>query len=296
MKKRISFYDQISKNKRNSILLSIFVFLVLFSLVYIISYVFAPESAILILSFSTILICAHIYTSYNYGDKIVLAATGAKPAHPRKHIYYLNIVEGLSLAAGIPKPKAYVIENDEINAFATGKDPKHASIAVTTGALEKLNRLELEGVVAHEISHIKNYDIRFAMLVAVMVGLVAIISHIFLRSWRFSSRRRKDEGAGLLILIGLLLAIFAPIIVRLVQLAISRKREYLADASAAKLTRYPEGLASALEKIMKYNRGKMKVSEAVSHLFFVDPNKSALDELFATHPPIKKRIEILRSM
>jgi len=201
----------------------------------------------------------------------------------------------LKLAAGIPKPKIYVIESDDINAFATGKDPKHASLAVTTGLLKNLKRDEIEGVIGHELSHVKNYDIRFATLVAVLVGLVAIISHMFLRTFSFGGKRDRDKG-GILILIGLILAIFAPIVARLVQFAVSRRREYLADASSVQLTRYPEGLASALEKIMKINTGKMKVSEAVSHLFFTDPNKSALDSLYATHPPIKERIKILRSM
>jgi heat shock protein HtpX len=185
-----------------------------------------------------------------------------------------------------------------MNAFATGKDPNHASIAVTTGLLENLKRDELEGVIGHEMSHVRNYDIRFATYIAVLVGLVAILSDLLMRSfWYGGGRRDKEEkGFGLLIIVGLILAIFAPIIVRLVQFAVSRRREFLADASSAELTRYPEGLASALEKIMKVNEGKMKVSEAVSHLFFVDPKRSALDSLYATHPPIKERIKILRSM
>jgi heat shock protein HtpX len=153
-------------------------------------------------------------------------------------------------------------------------------------------------VIGHELSHVRNYDIRFAMLVAVLVGLVAIISNLLLRSWMWGGRSSREErgNAGVLILVGIALAVISPIIVRLVQLAISRRREYLADASGAQLTRYPDGLADALEKIKKYNEGKMKVSEAVSHLFFTDPNKSGLDSLLATHPPIEKRIEILRAM
>jgi len=244
-----------------------------------------------------VIIFVYTYGSYNYGDRIVLAATKAKPVkeNDRRYTHLINVVDGLSIAAGIPKPKIYVIESNEINAFATGKNPQHASVAVTTGLLNNLKRDEIEGVIGHELSHIKNYDIRFATLVAVLVGLVAIISHMFLRSFRYGGKKDRDKG-GLLILVGVVLAIFAPIIVRLVQLAISRRREYLADASSVQLTRYPEGLASALEKIKKINAGKMKVSEAVSHLFFTDPNKSPLDSLYATHPPLKKRIKILRSM
>ena len=295
--KRISFHDQIAKNKRSSILLGVLVFSFLVALIYVISQIFAPELSLVFLIFSMVIIFVYTYSSYNYGDRIVLAATKAKlvKENDRRYTHLINVVDGLSIAAGIPKPKIYVIESDEINAFATGKDPKHASVAVTTGLLNNLKRDEIEGVVGHELSHVKNYDIRFATLVAVLVGLVAIISHMFLRSFRYGGKRDRDKG-GLLILVGVVLAIFAPIVVRLVQFAISRRREFLADASSVQLTRYPEGLASALAKIMKINTGKMKVSEAVSHLFIADPNKSALDSLYATHPPIKERIKILKAM
>ncbi|MEM2896712.1 MAG: M48 family metallopeptidase [Candidatus Bathyarchaeia archaeon] len=297
--KRISFYDQIAKNKRNSIFLSIIIFSLLVLLIYIISEILIPELSFIFLIFAIVVVFFYTYGTYNYGDRIALAATGAKPideADPR-YVYLVNVVEGLSIAAGIPKPKLYVIESDELNAFATGKDPEKASIAVTTGLLKNLKRDELEGVIGHEMAHIKNYDIRFATLVAVMVGLVAILSDMFLRTLRYSSgNRKKDSKGGLLILIGILLAIFAPIVARLVQFAVSRRRELLADASSVELTRYPPGLANALEKIMKLNKGNMKVSEAISHLFFVDPNKSPLDELYATHPPIEQRIRILRAM
>jgi heat shock protein HtpX len=298
---KISFYDQMSKNKRDSVLLGILVFSSLIGLVYVIAEIFTPGFSFGFLTFAGIIIILYSYASYSYGDKVVLAATRAIPIkeNDRKYIHLINVVEGLSIAAGIPKPKIYVIESNEMNAFATGKDPQHASIAVTTGLLNNLKRDELEGVIGHEMSHIRNYDIRFATYIAVLVGLVAILSDVLMRSfWYGGGRRDRDEekGFGLLIIVGLILAIFAPIIVRLVQFAVSRRREFLADASSAELTRYPEGLASALEKIMENNEGKMKISEAVSHLFFVDPNKSALDSLYATHPPIKERIKILRSM
>ncbi len=295
--KRISFHDQIAKNKRNSVLLGVLVFSFLVVFIYVMGQIFVPELSIVFLIFSMVIVFVYTYGSYNYGDRVVLAATKAKPVKEgdRRYIHLINAVEGLSIAGGIPKPKIYVIESDDINAFATGKDPEHASVAVTTGLLKNLKRDEIEGVIGHELSHIKNYDIRFATLVAVLVGLVAIISHMFLRTFRFGGKKDGDKG-GMLILVGLILAIFAPIIVRLVQFAISRKREFLADASSVKLTRYPAGLASALEKIMRVNTGKMKVSEAVSHLFFADPNKSSLDSLYATHPPIKERIKVLKSM
>jgi len=299
---KISFYDQISKNRRNSILLVTITFILFISLIYVIAWVLAPALSLFFLIIAAVIMVVHVYTSYNYGDRIVLAATNAKPADAREHVYLINTVEGLAIAAGIPTPKIYVIESDEMNAFATGKDPAHASVAVTTGLLRNLNRSELEGVIGHELSHVKNYDIRFATLVAAFVGLIAILSYLFLRSYRMAGLTRREErerGGGLgviIVLAGFILAIFAPIAVRLVQAAISRRRELLADASSVELTRYPEGLASALEKIMKINRGKMNVSEAVSHLFFVDPNKTPLDMLYATHPPLEQRIKILRAM
>jgi heat shock protein HtpX len=293
---KVSFYEQISKNKRNSIFLTVIVAVILLGLFYLIGLIFEPGSVFLFLTIGAVVTLIHIWVSYSVGDKIILKAMNAKPADDVKQRYLIDTVEGLSIAAGIPKPKVYVIESDEINAFATGKDPKHASIGVTTGALKTLKRDELEGVVGHEISHIGNYDIRFATLVAALIGMIGIISYMILNSWRFGGSRDERGGLIWLILIGLVLAIFAPIVSRIVQAAISRKREYAADAGSAKLTRYPEGLADALEKIKKVNQGKMKVSESISHLFFSDPNKSALDNIFATHPPIEKRIEVLREM
>ncbi len=297
-RKHISFYDQIARNKRKSFLLAVGVFALLTSMIYLIGLAVAPEYSTALLFFGLIFSSVHVLTTYNYGDKLILSAVKAQPADPRRHVYLINTVEGLSIAAGIPPPKVYILDWDDINAFATGKDPKHASIAVTRGALEKLDRLELEGVVGHEIAHIANYDIRFMTVVAAMVGLIAIVSDMFLRSIRYTPRRKDDKKGkgGLIMLIALLLAVVSPIIARIVQAAISREREFLADATSAKLTRYPEGLASALEKIMRFNKAKNRVSEAVSHLFISDPNRSPLDMLFATHPPIEERIKILRSM
>jgi heat shock protein HtpX len=293
---KISFYDQIAKNNRNSVVLSIFIVALVALLVYIIAYILAPAYAIFILIFAAVIMIVDAYASYNYGDRLVLKATNAKPADPVQDVYLINTVEGLSIAAGIPPPKVYVVEDDEINAFAVGKDPKHASIAVTTGALNNLNRTELEGVVGHELTHVADYDVRFMTLVAVLVGLVAILSWMLIRSYLFGAREERGR-IGVLIVIGFLLAIIAPLFSRIVQAMVSRRRELSADAGSAKLTRYPEGLASALEKIQKVNEGKkMKVSEAMSHLFISDPNKSPLDDIFATHPPLSQRIKILRSM
>lgn len=293
--KRTSFYSQIGKNKRDSVILIIVVLVILLALVYAFSQAFLPELALVLLAGFGIAVVLQAILSYKYGDKVVLKSTGAKPADPVKHVYLINTVEGLALAAGLPAPKVYVIPNKDINAFATGRDPKHASIAVTQGALDKLNRKELEGVLAHEMSHIGNYDIRFFMMVAVFVGLIAIVSQVILRSMLFGGGRR-DKNAAPILIAALVLAVVAPIASKMAQLAISRRREYLADATAAKLTRYPPGLASALEKISKHNSGKMKVSEAVSHLFISDPKSTFFDGLFATHPPIAKRIAVLKSM
>ncbi|MBU5688081.1 MAG: M48 family metallopeptidase [Candidatus Aenigmarchaeota archaeon] len=290
---KLSFHDEIEKNKRKSLFLTFLVFSCLLFIFYIISLFFDPlyrNSLIILGLFFTII---YVIINWSYGDKIILSSVGAKEATGKKYLQLNNVVEELSIAAGIPKPKVYIIESSEMNAFATGKDPNNSSIAITTGLLEKLNRDELSGVIGHEISHIANYDIRFSMLVATLVGLVVLLSDMFLRSLKYSDSKKNN---GILIIIGLLFAIIAPIIVILIQLAISRKREYLADAASVKLTRYPEGLASALEKIMKNNKGNLHVSEAVSHLFFVDPKSTNLDSLFATHPPIEERIRILRSM
>ncbi|MCL4435887.1 MAG: M48 family metalloprotease [Thaumarchaeota archaeon] len=302
---RLSFQDEIARNKRNSIVLIASAIVFLIGLVYFFGYIFAPGYLLFILPFASIFVLIYIYGDYMYGDRIVLSAVHAQPAEGREYQYLRDTVEGLSIAAGIPPPKIYVMQSDEINAFATGRDPQHASVAVTTGALSNLNRQELEGVLAHELSHVRNRDILFATLIAVVVGLAAIISQIILRSflWGGGPRGRSDErrgGGGLpiviIIIIGLILAVVAPLLVRLIQFAISRRREYLADASGAELTRYPEGLASALEKIMNRNKSNMDVSEAVSHLFFTDPRRTSLDSLFDTHPPIAERIKRLRAM
>jgi heat shock protein HtpX len=302
MEQRRTFFEEQRRNGRDSILLAIVVSLILFALVYSFAYIFAPQDLIIVLPISAVLIIIYTWASYQYGDQIVIAATGARLAEGNDYIYLNNVSEGLSLAAGIPIPKVYVMDSPEINAFATGKDPEHSSIAVTTGALQKLNRAELEGVVAHEMSHIRNRDIQFMTYVTVLVGLVSILGYIIRRwSWVGGSRRRsRDRGGGgfevAVMLLGLILAIVAPIAVALVQYAISRRREYMADASGAELTRFPEGLASALEKIKNSNPGKMKVDEAVSPLFISDPNHSALDNILATHPPIEERIKRLRQM
>ncbi|MDP2717609.1 MAG: M48 family metallopeptidase [Candidatus Micrarchaeota archaeon] len=296
---RTSFDAEISRNKLKSYVLGAIVFGIIVALVYVFAEVYTGAGSAVFLLIGLLFSGIYVLGSYYYGDKIVLSTTGAKPLDLRnpRHVFLKNTVENLAFAARLPKaPDVYIIQSPELNAFATGRDPEHASVAVTSALLEKLDRSEIEGVIAHEISHVSNYDIRFSLIVAVMVGLIAILSHMFLRSLFFSGGSDRKGGAGIFIIVGILLAIFAPIIVRMVQASVSRKRELLADASGARITRNPEALASALEKLKNTNKGDMKVSEAESHLFFADPVKSHLDGLFATHPPIDERIKILRGM
>ncbi|MEK6891291.1 MAG: M48 family metallopeptidase [Nanoarchaeota archaeon] len=298
---RISFHNQISSNKRNSLFLLIGIVLVIVLLGYIISLVLGPEYFTIIMILAIIISLAYIWVGYYYSDKIAISSAKAKPADKIKHRTLFNAVESMSIASGLPMPKVYVMENPQINAFATGRDPKNAVICVTTGALEKLDKDELEGVIAHEMGHVANYDIRFMTLVTVLVGMIAIIAEIFLRSLWFrgdSDSGGKDGRVQLvLIILGVLFAILAPIVVQLVQLAISRKREYTADATAVKFTRRPTGLIGALKKIKSDSSMKPhQLSKAIAPLFISDPFKKNLDSLFSTHPPLEKRIAVLERM
>lgn len=292
-------YEEISANKRNSyILFSLLVALLIF-IGYIVGYIWIGNG-IAGIAIASVIAFIYILISYYTGDKVILAMSGAKEATKKEFAHYVNTVEGLAIASGIPQPKAYVINDPSINAFATGRDPQHAAITVTTGALSKLNREELEGVVAHEMGHIKNYDIRFMMLVVVIIGLITIISHIFLRSFLFGGHGGGDNKGNITIifvLVGLILAIFAPIIGYLIRMAISRKREYLADATGALLTRYPKGLANALKKIKAEHMPMKKVDKSMASLFIANPLKSSwLNNIFSTHPPVDQRIKRLEAM
>jgi len=296
-------YNQIDSNKRNSFLLIFFFMIVVIGLGWLFSYQFNNQ---LILVIAVIWAVTQALVSYYYSDKITLAISSAHEVKHSDNPQLYHIVENLCITAGLPVPKVYIINDSAPNAFATGRDPKHAVICVTTGLLSKLNKTELQGVIAHELSHVGNYDIRFMTIVVILVGFLALLSDWFLRwSWWGGGRRRDGDNqlGGIMFLIAIILAILSPIIATLIQLAISRKREYLADASGALLTRYPDGLASALEKISKDKEPLEAANKATAHLYISNPFKQGesrsvgwLSKLFNTHPPIKDRIKKLREM
>ena len=299
----MTIYQEISGNQRKSILLiSCFFALALF-LGYLIGFRYGNQyfGLILALVFGTL----YFLISYYGGASAILTMTRAKEATKPQYTHLINTVEGLAIAAGLPPPKVYIIDDSALNAFATGRDPQHASITVTTGLLQKMNKLELEGVLAHEMSHIKNYDIRVMMLTAVMVGLTVLLSDFLLRSFLWGGkgeRREHNQLSVILIIVGIALAVLSPIIGEMIKLAISRKREFLADASGALLTRYPKGLADALRKI-KGDPDPLvdTANKATAHLFISRPfrperKNNVMQNLFSTHPPLEERITILEGM
>ncbi len=294
-------YSQIDANKRRSALL-IAVFIVLIAALGYVYSLFTGDTTYggVYVAVGISLIMTTI--SYFAGDKIALFSNNAKPIAKADNPYLYRMVENLCITAGTPTPRIYIIEDPAINAFATGRKPELASIAVTRGALEKLTNEELEGVLAHELSHVQNYDIRFMTLVAVLVGTISILSNIFLRSrWFMGGRKNNREGGGqagsILMIVGIVLAILSPLIAELIKLAISRRREYLADASGSLLTRYPEGLARALEKIAASNQPLRQAQPATAHLFLANPfAPGTFGSFFSTHPPITDRIKKLREI
>ena len=299
---RLNIYDAVAANRwRTVALVTVFTGL-LVALGYVVGEVFAPGGGVamvpLALGFSGVSATA----SYFAGDKLVLAQSQARELAPGAEPQLRNIVETLSIGLGIAPPRIYVIDDTAPNAFATGRDPKHASIVVTRGLLDKLDRTELEGVIAHEMSHVVNRDIRVMLLVTVLVGTVALLSDWMLRSfaWGGGGRRGRDRGGGgIILIIAIALAILTPIVATLIQLAVSRQREYLADASGALLTRYPPGLANALRKIAADTEALEVANKATASLYIANPLKDApraLDGLFDTHPPIAERIRRLEAM
>ena len=302
----MNIYSTIAQNKWKSIL--IMVLFVVF--VATVAFVFGKASGaspVGYMGFGLVMAGAMSLGSYYYSDKMVLATTGAHEIAEKDNPELYHIVQNLAIGDGVPMPKVYIINDPSPNAFATGRDPHHAAVAVTSGILERLNKAELEGVIAHELSHVKNYDTRLMAITAILVGFIAIISDMFMRSvWWGGIRKeeRNDADArlqALFLIIGMIFAFLSPLAATLIQLAVSRKREFLADASGALLTRYPEGLASALEKIAADPRPVRTASNATAHLFIENPFKNTTSKqmfanLFNTHPPIEERIKILRSM
>jgi heat shock protein HtpX len=302
MVERLNFRDQIQKNKLKSWVLIVVIFVVFVIVGYLIALAVDPGFFFIIMIFATIFSLVYVLISYNKSDKIALASVGAKKASKEKYPQYYHSAESMSIASGLPMPKLYVMESKQINAFASGRDPERAVICFTTGALEKLDKQELEGVIAHEMSHIANYDIRFMTLVTVMVGLISIVAQIYLRSLFFSSLgggRRDSRGGAVIIIVSIVAAILAPLVAHLVSLSISRKREYSADATAVMFTRYPSGLKRALEKIKHEHvssEDKKRYPKAAASLFISDPFKKAVKGAFSTHPPIESRISRLERM
>jgi len=298
----LNVYEQVDANKRRSaIIIACFVLFVI-AFVWVVGQVLGSDPSMVI--FAAIFSLASSFTSYYWGDKIILTISGAKPANRDDFFDFYTVAENLALAAQIPIPKLYVIKSPAMNAFATGRDPKHAIICTTTGLLEKLDRSELEGVVAHEISHITNFDIRVMMIVAVLVGMVTLLSDWLMRMlwYRGGEREERKQGNALVMLVGIITLIVSPLIAKLIQLAISRRRESLADASAVKMTRFPQGLISALEKLATSNIPLVSANQATAHLYIINPFKGmkkgfhSFAILFATHPPIEDRIATLKKM
>lgn len=297
----MNIYSQISSNKTKTLLIVVLFVLFVTTVIYI--YAKAAGFGFGIVGIALIISGLMSFGSYYYSDKMILALSGAKQIKKENNPAFFRIVENLCIASGMPMPKIYIMNDSAPNAFATGRDPKHAVVCATTGILEKLNKVELEGVIAHELSHVKNYDIRLMSIVVILVGLVALLADIFMRSLWFGGRsdRENRNSQSIFLIIGIVFAILSPIIATLIQLAVSRKREFLADASGALLTRYPEGLASALEKIAKDKEPLEAANNATAHLYIVNPFKGKeinnwFSGLFNTHPPIAERIKILRSM
>jgi heat shock protein HtpX len=305
-----TFYNQVAENKRKSFLLALVVVALFGALGFSIGYAISgdPSGALVAMAIALGIGSAIAVGSYFGGDSVVLGVSGAKEVNPADAPQLMNVVQELALAANVPMPKVYIIDDTAPNAFATGRDPKHASVAITSGLLEKLDREELQGVIGHELSHVRNLDIRFAMIVGVLVGSIALLADFFLRFTFWgggrSSSRDNDKGGGgglqvVFFVIAIVLSIVAPIVARFVQLAVNRQREYLADASSVGLTRNPYGLERALAKISEDKEVLEVANRATQHMYFTNPIKKFEQRssgLFSTHPPTLDRINRLREL
>ncbi|MDD4625456.1 MAG: M48 family metallopeptidase [Candidatus Pacebacteria bacterium] len=292
-----TLYSQAASNVRRTWFLMALFLILIIGLGYVFSYLY-DNYYILYIAVAVAFIQS--FASYWFSDKIVLSMTGAKPVSEEENRELYHIVENLTIASGLPMPKIYIMEEAQPNAFATGRDEKHAVVAVTRGLLEKLEKVELEGVIAHELSHIKNKDILLSTVVVVLVGAIALLSDLFFRISFWGGGGERKKGGALVLILGIAAAILAPLAATLIQLAISRKREFLADASGALMTRYPAGLANALQKIAGDASPMKSANNSTAHLFISSPfkgkKKNILSKLFMTHPPTEERIEALTNM
>lgn len=293
-------YKQIEANKRQALTLFVLFFFIIVGLGWTFSYIYDSQAILLV---AVVIAIVQSWVSYYYSDAISLAVAGATEAKSDQYLELHHLVENLAITAGIPKPRIYIINDIAPNAFATGRDPQHAVIAVSNGLLQIMQKRELEGVLAHEMAHIGNRDILVMTVAVTLVGAIVLASDIFMRSlWFRGNDSESRNSGGVMMLVGILLAILAPIFAKLIQLAVSRKREYLADATGSLMTRFPEGLASALEKIEKFERPMVKANRATAHLYINEPfgvddrKASWLTLAFSTHPPIQDRVKKLREM
>ena len=294
-------YQSITKNKIKTAFIIALVFGFLAIIAYYITYSMGYGESALVVAFVFSFMAT--FFSYWYSDKMVLSMSGARPANEEQDKIVKNALQGVCIASGMPMPKVYIMEEKSPNAFATGRNHKHAVVCVTTGLLEIMDYYQLEGVLAHELSHIKNYDMLLQTVVTVLVGAMVIISDMWSRTFWFRSRRSNDDNnngsfGAIISVIGLIFLIIAPIAGQLMKMALSRNREYLADASAVEMTRNPEGLATALEKLRDYSRPVARANNATANLFISQPlaANGKASSLFATHPPIEKRIEAIRNL
>ncbi len=306
----LNIYESVANNKRKSNFVVVGFVLFVTITVYIISQAFTvylgyEPGGLGVVGIALIISGLMAFVGYYYSDKIILSISGARPVDRKRDFNFYTVVENLSIASGLPTPKLFVIEDSAPNAFATGRDPEHAVICVTTGLLDKLSRTELEGVIGHELSHIKNYDIRLMSVVSVLLGIVALLADLFLRvSFRGRGRRGRSNAGAIFLILGLIFAILSPIFAQLIRLAISRRREFLADASSVAITRQPRGLIQALGKLSQDREALEVANKATAHLYIINPFKgkkghSAVGwfaNLFNTHPPIPKRIKALENM
>lgn len=294
-----NIYEQVDENKfRSGVVITLFIAFIA-TASYLIAYALGYDYSFV--GIALIISGIMSFASFYYSDSIILSISGAVPANRRDHFNFYTVTENLVGVARIPMPKLYVIDDTAMNAFATGRDPEHAVVCATTGLLSRLNRTELEGVVAHELSHVKNYDTRLMGIVTILVGLVTLLADILLRT-RIRGRNRDNEGnlGAILFIVGIVMALLSPIIAQLIQLAISRRREFFADASGVSLTKYPEGLIHALEKISADKEPLEAANKATAHLYIENPLKNREDSigwfagLFNTHPPVNERIKALK--